>query len=127
MARASYEGGCHCGRVQFRVNADLDRASICNCSICAMKGFIHVVVPPEDFELIQGGDAQTTYQFNTGTAQHWFCSTCGIHSHYVPRSAPGKIDVNARCLKGVDPIVLRPSLFDGQNWEVTMKQRAAED
>ena len=54
------------------------------------------------FELLSGADALTTYRFNTGTAQHTFCATCGIHPFYIPRSDPDKIDVNVRCLDGVD-------------------------
>ena len=57
---------------------------------------------PEAFELLSGKDALTTYRFNTGAAQHTFCATCGIHPFYVPRSDPDKIDVNVRCLDGVD-------------------------
>jgi hypothetical protein len=83
-----YEGGCHCGRVRFRVTADLSRVTECSCSVCAKKGFLHLIVPPEKFELLRGKDALTTYQFNTGIAQHTFCATCGIHPFYVPRSDP---------------------------------------
>jgi len=117
MAKQRFEGGCHCGRVRFVVHGDLATAAVCNCSMCEKKGFVHLIVPPEDFALVAGGGAQTTYRFHTGTAQHHFCSTCGIHSFYVPRSDPDKIDVNVRCLDGVDLASLRPRLFDGRNWE----------
>ena len=73
------QGGCHCGRVRFRVTADLDRVTECNCSICAKKGFLHLIVPPEQFELISGKDELAAYEFNTGTAKHTFCKHCGIH------------------------------------------------
>jgi hypothetical protein len=89
----TYEGGCHCGRVRFRVTADLDGVTECNCSMCAMKGFLHLIVPPERFELLSGADALTTYEFNTRTAQHRFCRHCGIHAFYTPRSDPDKVDV----------------------------------
>jgi hypothetical protein len=108
--------------VRFRVKADLDRATECNCSICIKKGFIHLIVPPEDFELLSGQAEVASYRFNTGTARHHFCRTCGIHSYYVPRSDPDKIDVNARCLDGVDPRTLRPAPFDGRNWEEAMRR-----
>jgi hypothetical protein len=76
--------------VRFRVRADLSRVSECNCSICTKKGILHLIVLPEDFELLQGGDALATYQFNTHTAKHTFCRLCGIHPFYVPRSDPDK-------------------------------------
>ena len=117
------EGGCHCGRVRFRVTADLTGITDCNCSICAKKGFLHLIVPREQFELVQGEDALSTYRFGTGVAQHHFCRHCGIHSFYVPRSDPDKIDVNVRCLDGIDlsKIEIRP--FDGGNWEQAIEGR----
>jgi hypothetical protein len=120
-----YEGGCHCGRVRFRVTADLARVSECNCSMCAKKGYLHWIVPSECFQLLSGRDALTTYEFNTGVAKHHFCRHCGIHSFYVPRSDPDKIDVNARCLDGVDLSKVELVKFDGQNWERSMAADAA--
>ena len=116
------EGGCHCGRVRFRVYADLDRVTYCNCSMCGKKGFLHLIVAPEQFELIHGQDDLTTYQFNTKVARHTFCKVCGVHPFYVPRSDPDKIDVNVRCLDGIDLASLAPKSFDGRNWEAAMQQ-----
>jgi hypothetical protein len=117
-------GGCHCGRVRFMVTADLSRVTDCNCSICTKKGFLHLIVPPEQFELVSGADALTTYTFNTGTAKHTFCATCGIHPFYVPRSDPDKIDVNVRCLDGVDLAAIKPLAFNGRHWEEAIVDRA---
>ena len=111
------EGGCHCGRIRFRATVDLAQATVCNCSICAKKGFIHLIIPLERFQLLSGGDDISVYRFNTGLAQHQFCRHCGVHPFYVPRSDPDKIDVNARCLDGVDAEQLHPRPFDGKNWE----------
>jgi hypothetical protein len=112
----TYEGGCHCERVRFRVTADLGTVSECNCSICTKRD-LHLIVPTDQFELVRGREALTTYEFNTGVAKHTFCRHCGMHPFYVPRSDPDKIDVNARCLDGVDVASLRPRQFDGRNWE----------
>ena len=119
----AYEGGCHCGRVRFRVRGDLATVSECNCSICTMKGILHLVVPRERFELLRGEDAITTYLFNTGVAKHTFCRHCGIHSFYTPRSAPGGVSVNVSCLDGVDMTTIRPRPFDGRHWEEAMRAR----
>jgi hypothetical protein len=121
----TYEGGCHCGRIRFRVQGDLAHVTECNCSICGKKGFLHLIVPRVRFELLSGDDELTTYRFNTGVAQHHFCRTCGIHSFYVPRSDPDKIDVNVRCLDGVDLASLRVIPFDGRNWEHALSERPA--
>jgi hypothetical protein len=112
-----YQGGCHCGRVRFRVRSDLSRVVDCNCSICTKKGFLHLIVAPDQFELIQGKGALTTYTFGTGIAKHTFCATCGIHPFYVPRSHPDKIDVNVHCLEDLDTAGLKVTAFDGRNWE----------
>jgi hypothetical protein len=122
-AMKTMQGGCHCGRVRFKVTADLDRVTYCNCSMCAKKGFLHLIVPPEQFELLSGKDDLATYQFNTGVAKHTFCKTCGIHPFYVPRSDPDKIDVNARCIDDVDLDALLLNFFDGKNWEQAMGQK----
>jgi len=113
----SYEGSCHCGRVKFGVRGDLADTVVCNCSMCEKKGFLHLIVEPAAFELHSGQDELTTYRFNTGTAKHTFCRHCGVHPFYVPRSHPDQVDVNVRCLAGVDLSALRPRPFDGKHWE----------
>ncbi len=111
-----YAGGCHCGRVRFRLRLHDRRALACNCSICAKKGMINVIVPAQDFELLQGEESLASYRFNTGIAEHRFCKVCGIHAFSRPRSHPGSYDVNARCLDdGYEFLEITP--FDGQNWE----------
>jgi hypothetical protein len=119
----TYDGGCHCGHVRFRVTADLDAVTICNCTICTMKGILHLIVSRDNFELLKGRDDLTTYTFNTGVAKHTFCKHCGIHPFYVPRSDPDKIDVNARCIDGIDLSALAPKYFDGAHWEDAMQKK----
>ena len=121
----TYEGGCHCGRVRFRVTADLSRVSECNCSISVKKGFLHLIVPPQAFALLRGKEALTTYRFNTGAAQHTFCVTCGIHPFYVPRSDPDKIDVNVRCLDDVDVAALKTQPVRRQQLEQAVEKRGS--
>jgi hypothetical protein len=117
----TYDGGCHCGRVRFRVTTDLGTVKDCNCSICTKKGFLHQIVEPAKFQLMSGADALTTYTFNTGIAKHTFCRTCGMHTHYIPRSHPDKIDVNIRCLDNIDLAHIVVTPFDGRHWEEAMK------
>ena len=112
-----YTGSCHCGAVQFEVEApDTIVAQECNCSICAKAGFLHLIVPKSKFRLAKGEDSLTTYTFNTGVAKHTFCKACGIKPFYMPRSNPDGIDVNVRCLDE-RPANLTIEPFDGRNWE----------
>ncbi|MCB9544320.1 MAG: GFA family protein [Myxococcales bacterium] len=114
-----YTGGCHCGAVRFEVTVRSHVALECNCSICKMKGFIHVIVPQADFALISGAGDLTTYTFNTHTAKHTFCRRCGVQAFYTPRSHPDGVSVNLRCLDaGHAPFTIEP--FDGQAWEANV-------
>ena len=98
-ALITHRGGCHCGAVAFEVDAPARLVvSECNCSICHMTGFLHLIVPRTRFRLLRGEDALTEYRFNTGSARHLFCGRCGVKSFYVPRSNPDGYSVNLRCL-----------------------------
>ena len=110
-------GGCHCGAVRFTAKLPDPpvEALDCNCSICSATGFLHVIVPHEDFELVTGRDSLTSYRFGTGAADHLFCSTCGVKSFYQPRSHPGSWSLNANCFD--NPIELAVERFDGRQWE----------
>lgn len=114
---AMQTGGCHCARVRFEVDGAPHEVVECNCSICARKGYLHWIVPRAAFRLVAGDDDLSTYRFGTGVAQHRFCRHCGVASFYVPRSHPDGIDVNARCLDGVDAVSLPRRAFDGRDWE----------
>ena len=111
------EGGCHCGLVRFEAKIADGPVQIddCDCSICSMTGYLHLIVPEKDFTLIEGMRETTTYRFGTGSARHIFCSQCGIKSFYRPRSHPNAISINYRCLDeghGVEAVIVP---FDGRN------------
>ena len=49
----TYDGGCHCGRVRYRIETALTQAIECNCSICGRTGelieeILHAAGIPED-------------------------------------------------------------------------------
>ena len=114
----THTGGCHCGRVRFEVTAPANLEVVeCDCSMCSASGFLHLIVPAERFKLLQGGDALTTYTFNTGVAKHLFCATCGVKSFYVPRSHPDGFSVNARCIDSSTIKQMTVTPFNGQEWE----------
>eukprot|EP00802_Teleaulax_amphioxeia_P025245 Tamp_26073.p1 GENE.Tamp_26073~~Tamp_26073.p1 ORF type:complete len:210 (-),score=25.82 Tamp_26073:283-864(-) len=98
-ALQTYTGGCHCRRVRFRVEAAHHLVCIdCSCSICRLKRNVHFVVPDKHFHVTHGIDEMTTYTFNTHTAKHLFCTTCGICCFYRPRSNPDGVAVTIYCL-----------------------------
>jgi hypothetical protein len=110
-------GACHCGAVQFEVTLTQGFASArrCTCSICRMRGAVAVTSTPGDFRILRGADKLATYRFNTKTAEHHFCSLCGIYTHHKRRSNPGQLGVNVACLEGVSPFDFREVVVhDGQ-------------
>ncbi|HUO92752.1 MAG TPA: GFA family protein [Rhizomicrobium sp.] len=112
------KGGCHCGAVSYEVLApDEVELVACNCSICSMTGYLHLIVPKERFRLLTGKRKLTNYTFETGAAKHLFCSVCGVKSFYVPRSHPDGYSVNFRCLDAEDFTSVLTTDFDGRNWE----------
>jgi hypothetical protein len=112
-----YEGSCHCGAVNFEVEAKEDaEIENCNCSICLKSGYLHLIVPRDKFSINSGESEMEIYTFNSGVAKHYFCKICGIKPFYVPRSNPDCIDVNVNCLDK-PPENMKIVEFDGRNWE----------
>lgn len=120
-------GGCHCGAVRFEAElADPPVPALdCNCSICSMTAFLHIMVPHDRFELLSGRDALVGYRFGTGAAEHLFCGHCGVKSFYQPRSHPDCWSVNANCLD--EPVELAVETFDGRNWKQAKARLDAEE
>ena len=121
----TYHGSCHCGSVQFEIEADLSQLEHCNCSICIKKGALFTYVSPEAFRLLRGQSALTLYQFNTKISSHYFCKHYGIHTFGHPRSSPENYIINVRCLDDfdLDEADYELSLFDGHNWKAFMVAR----
>ncbi len=112
------QGGCHCGAVRLEVELPQAVEVLdCNCSICAMTGFRHLIVPHGDFRLLCGEAALVSYRFGTGAANHLFCGKCGVKSFYQPRSHPEAWSVNLNALDDVSGLAISASAFDGRNWE----------
>lgn len=115
--KLSVEGGCHCGNVRFKVKIKRkSEVQNCNCSMCSMCGYQHLIVPAADFQLKTSFSALSEYRFRSKTARHFFCSNCGVKSFYVPRSNPDGYSINVRCLELPDNCELDFSDFDGMNW-----------
>ncbi|MBT3784249.1 GFA family protein [bacterium] len=115
-------GGCHCGAIRFEVYSDFTEAIECNCSICKKKGYLHLIVPAECFQLLDGENELSTYRFGSGLARHYFCKLCGISAFYIPKSHPDGYSVNFRCLDKIDLKSVRTIAFDGQNWERNIQE-----
>src|SRR5580658_11034134 len=116
--RVEMEAACHCGTVCFRVKLSdgLRTARRCNCSYCRMRGAVAVSAEAGDISFDRGQEALTVYRFNTGVAEHYFCSECGIYTHHRRRSNPNQLGINVACLKGVSPFDFTDiPVIDGTN------------
>ncbi len=118
MSGIIVEGQCHCRTVRFTV-ATMREVEVgeCNCSICSMCGYQHLIVAADALTILEGEEELTTYTFNTGTARHTFCRRCGIKPFYVPRSHPHGYSVNFRCVDASAFERVHLTAFDGRNWE----------
>jgi hypothetical protein len=103
-----HRGFCHCGCVEFEVDLanGFEELSRCNCSMCARRGAVIATVPLAAFTILKGKDQLSLYQFNTKTAEHYFCSKCGIYTHHKQRSNPNRYAINIACIEGVNPFEL---------------------
>ncbi len=113
----TYLGTCHCGAIRFEVTGELQEVTLCNCSLCARNAFLHWEVEPKQFQLHTSDEVIQDYQFGTMTSHNFFCKTCGISAFRRSRTSPDQIDINVRCLQGVDADALEIERFDGKNWD----------
>jgi len=110
---ANYTGSCHCGRVRFQVEAEIDHVRVCDCSICRRRGALNFRVPKHALHLLTPWEDLVLYQWGSRTAEDYFCPTCGI----LPFRRPGDPSeqelreglepfdgwaINVRCLDGID-------------------------
>lgn len=111
----TYQGGCHCGQISFRVDGSIDTVIDCNCSMCRRRGGLLWFVPRDALHLTGEVQASGTYTFNTHRIQHHFCTTCGIAPYSEGQNPDGSAVacINVRCLDGVDLDALKVTKFDG--------------
>jgi hypothetical protein len=100
----TYQGSCHCGRVAYEVDGEIDGAVACNCSMCQRKGSLLWFVPRAQFRLKTDDAAAATYLFNKHSIKHRFCAVCGIHPYAEGTDPKGNAmaAINVRCLEGID-------------------------
>ncbi len=112
----NHRGSCHCGRVAFEVEGEIDSALACNCSICLRKGSLLWFVPRERLKLLTPEDATTAYTFNKRAIQHRFCPVCGMHPYGegVGPDGTAMAAVNLRCIEEIDLASIPVHEFDGR-------------
>ncbi len=111
--KRTYRGYCHCEKVRFEVDADIDHVRVCNCSICHRRGALIHRVSEDAVRLLTPLDELTLYRWGSFTAEDYFCPECGILPFRRP-SYPTEAEmarglrpftgwaINTRCLEGFD-------------------------
>lgn len=113
-----YSGSCHCGAVAFTITLPkgLPAPHRCTCSFCRRRAAPNISVPLDALTITKGKANLSLYTWNTGTAQHYFCTTCGIYTHHRRRSNTEEYGVNLGCLQGQNPADHEPiAWLDGVN------------
>ncbi len=113
----TYQGSCHCGRVAYEVDGEIDGAMACNCSICQRKGSLLWFVPRGQFRLKTDEAAAATYEFNKHAIKHRFCTVCGIHPYAEGTDPKGNAmaAINVRCLEGIELDSIPVTHFNGRD------------
>lgn len=113
-----HKASCHCGAVELEIDLPkgLVDARRCDCSLCLKRSAVAASVPLSGIRIKKGLDNLSLYQFNTNTAKHYFCKTCGIYTHHQRRSNPEEYAFNVACLDGINPLKIDDiPTFDGVN------------
>lgn len=113
-----YKGSCHCGKVAFEVEGEVQGAMACNCSMCRRRGSLLWFVPRAQLHLLTPEDAAATYRFNHHVIAHRFCPVCGIHAYgeaIHPKTGEPTAAINIRCLDDVDLDSVPVTQFDGRS------------
>lgn len=112
-----YKGSCHCGRIRFQVEGEVDSGMACNCSMCGRRGSLLWFVPREQLRLLTDEADAATYLFNEHVIRHRFCPACGIHAFGEATAPHGKpmAAVNLRVLEDFDLESVPVTQFDGRS------------
>jgi hypothetical protein len=112
-----YKGSCHCGKIAFQVEGEINGAVACNCSICIRKGTLMWFVPLDTLQLLTSEQTLSTYTFNKHVIKHRFCGTCGMHPYGEGVDSKGNsiAAINIRCIEDIDLDAIPVQHFDGRN------------
>ena len=111
-----YQGSCHCGKIAFEVEGEIEGALACNCSICQRRGSLLWFVPRTALKLLTPESNIATYTFNKHQIKHQFCPSCGMHPYGEGTAPDGSVmaAINIRCLEGIDLNAIPVQHYDGR-------------
>lgn len=112
-----YEGSCHCGKIAYEVEGEIESLMECNCSICSRRGYLLWFSPWENVQLKTPEENMKPYTFNNHVIQHMFCTECGCAPFGIGSDPEGNkvAAVNARCLQNLDLSQFTVHHYDGKS------------
>ena len=114
----AHPGSCHCGAVQFSIDAPVTELTTCDCSLCVKRNALMTKVPEAALTILSGQDALELYRWNTEVAKHYFCRHCGIYVFHRKRAAPDHFGINIFCLDGFDVAAIPVRATEGANMSI---------
>jgi len=113
----TYTGSCHCGKISFQVEGDIDSGLACNCSICSRRASLLWFVPRPRLTLETPESAAGTYTFHKHAIKHRFCPNCGIHVYGEATDPNGNAmaAINLRCIENLDIDAVPVHHHDGKS------------
>lgn len=96
-------GNCHCGRIEFEIVQNPEEAARCECAYCLRTGWLTGYASVTQFRLMKGSEDLSVYYYGEGDLHHFFCSHCGINTHYFnDDTEPPHYAYNMGCVDDLD-------------------------
>lgn len=122
MVELPIAGGCYCGAIRYRIDAEPKRRPICYCANCRQAVGSHSVswVTVDEAAVSFDGGAPARYRTDT-EAWRTFCGTCGTSLTYQhdDQQAEGTIDLTTGSLDHPERFPPRQTAWTAErlSWE----------
>lgn len=114
-----YQGSCHCGKIKFEIESQIEQVIDCNCSHCSRKGYLLHFIDRKHLTSSTDLNKLPTYKFNHKVIEHKFCDVCGCAPFGFgvnPKTKEATVAVNVRCLENIDLEKLQIKKVDGRSY-----------
>ena len=100
----TYLGSCHCGRVRFKVDTQIDYVRACDCSICRRHAGLWGYYAPSKVKVLARKSDLARYAWGDKCLRLVRCANCGCVTHWEPIDrSRNRMGVNFR---NFDPSVI---------------------
>ncbi len=114
----AYSGGCFCGELRFRSDAEPVETGYCHCSICRRTTGAPLLVfasfPVESFTYTKG-EPQIFESSSKG--QREFCGICGTQICFRESGVARTVDVNSGALEEINAVAPEHHIYTSSRVE----------